>query len=171
MCGRYSITTAPESLRRLFAVTDIPALEPRYNMAPMQTAPVIRERGGKRHMDRLRWGLVPRWAPDESRAASLINGRSETVSEKPAFRDAYAKRRCLVPADGFYEWRKAGSGKQPYRISLEGERPFAFPGLWECWGKRWRFSRDFRLAHDGRGPQNRAYSSSDAGDTVASGGI
>ena len=135
MCGRYSITTAPESLHRLFAVTDIPTLEPRYNMAPMQTAPVIRERGGKRHMDRLRWGLVPRWAPDESRAASLINGRSETVSEKPAFRDAYAKRRCLVPADGFYEWRKAGSGNQPYRISLEGERPFAFPGLWECWEK------------------------------------
>ena len=135
MCGRYSITTAPEALRRLFAVTDILNLEPRYNMAPMQTAPVIRERGGKRHMDRLRWGLVPNWAPDESRAASLINGRSETVAEKPAFRHAYAKRRCLVPADGFYEWRKAESGKQPYRISLEGERPFAFPGLWERWEK------------------------------------
>ncbi len=135
MCGRYSITTAPEALRRLFAVGDMLNLEPRYNMAPMQTAPVIRDRNGQRHMDRLRWGLVPSWAPDESRAASLINGRSETISEKPAFRDAYAKRRCLVPADGFYEWRKAGGGKQPYRVSLEGERPFAFAGLWERWDK------------------------------------
>ncbi|MEP3112472.1 SOS response-associated peptidase [Nisaea sp.] len=133
MCGRYSITTAPEALRRLFAVTDMLNLEPRYNMAPMQTAPVIRERDGKRHMDGLRWGLVPSWAPDESRAASLINGRSETVAEKPSFRDGYSKRRCLVPADGFYEWRKVGSGKQPYRVSLEGERPFAFAGLWERW--------------------------------------
>ncbi|MEO9903933.1 SOS response-associated peptidase [Nisaea sp.] len=133
MCGRYSITTAPEALRRLFAVTDMLNLEPRYNMAPMQAAPVIRERDGKRHMDGLRWGLVPSWAPDESRAASLINGRSETVAEKPSFRDGYSKRRCLVPADGFYEWRKVGSGKQPYRVSLEGERPFAFAGLWERW--------------------------------------
>lgn len=135
MCGRYSIKTPPEDLLRLFAVRDMINLEPRYNMAPMQTAPVIRERDGKRHMDRLRWGLVPSWAPDESRAASLINGRSETVSEKPAFRDAYAKRRCLIPADGFYEWRKIGSGKQPYRVSLEGERPFAFAGVWERWDK------------------------------------
>lgn len=133
MCGRYSITTAPEAMRRLFAVTDMINLEPRYNMAPMQSAPVIREREGARHMDRLRWGLVPGWAPDESRAASLINARSETVAEKPAFRDAYAKRRCLVPADGFYEWRKLGRNKQPYRVYLEGDRPFAFAGLWERW--------------------------------------
>ena len=129
MCGRYSIKTPPEDLFRLFAVTDM------LNMAPMQTAPVIRDRDGKRHMDRLRWGLVPGWAPDESRAASLINGRSETAAEKPSFRDAYAKRRCLVPADGFYEWRKVAGGKQPYRVSLEGERPFAFAGLWEHWDK------------------------------------
>ena len=135
MCGRYSIKTPPEDLFRLFAVTDMLNLEPRYNMAPMQTGPVVRDRDGKRHMDRLRWGLVPGWAQDESRAASLINGRSETVAEKPAFRDAYAKRRCLVPADGFYEWRKVAGGKQPYRVSLEGERPFAFAGLWECWEK------------------------------------
>ncbi|WP_193181866.1 SOS response-associated peptidase [Nisaea sediminum] len=135
MCGRYSITTAPEAMRRLFAVSDMINLEPRYNMAPMQSAPVIRERDGVRHMDMLRWGLVPSWAPDESRAASLINARSETVAEKPAFRDAYQKRRCLVPADGFYEWRKLGREKQPYRVSLEGNRPFAFAGLWECWNK------------------------------------
>jgi putative SOS response-associated peptidase YedK len=135
MCGRYSITTAPEAIRRLFAVSDMINLEPRYNMAPMQSAPVIRERDGARHMDMLRWGLVPSWAPDESRAASLINARSETVAEKPAFRDAYQKRRCLVPADGFYEWRKLGRDKQPYRVSLEGNRPFAFAGLWERWSR------------------------------------
>lgn len=135
MCGRYSITTAPEAVRRLFAVSDMINLEPRYNMAPMQMAPVVRMRGGARHMDMLRWGLVPAWAPDESRAASLINARSETVAEKPAFRDAYKWRRCLIPADGFYEWRKLGSGKQPYRVSLTGDRPFAFAGLWERWEK------------------------------------
>ncbi|WP_420405521.1 SOS response-associated peptidase [Nisaea sp.] len=135
MCGRYSITTAPEAIRRLFAVSDMINLEPRYNMAPMQRAPVIRERDGARHMDMLRWGLVPSWASDESRAASLINARSETVAEKPAFRDAYQKRRCLVPADGFYEWRKLGREKQPYRVSLAGDRPFAFAGLWERWSK------------------------------------
>lgn len=135
MCGRYSITTAPEAMRRLFAVTDMINLEPRYNMAPMQSAPVIRERDGARHMDRLRWGLVPAWAGDESRAASMINARSETVAEKPAFRDAYAKRRCLVPADGFYEWRKLSRDKQPYRVFLDGDRPFAFAGLWERWEK------------------------------------
>ena len=153
MCGRYSIATTAETLRRLFAVTVIPNLQPRYNMAPMQTAPVIRERDGKRHMDRLRWGLVPRWAPDESRAASLINGRSETVAEKPAFRDAYARRRCLIPADGFYEWRKAGSGKQPYRISLQGERPFAFPGLWERWEKGVDSLEAFALLTTGAAPK------------------
>jgi len=135
MCGRYSITTAPEAIRRLFAVSDMINLEPRYNMAPMQQAPVIRERDGARHMDMLRWGLVPAWVPDESRAASMINARSETVAEKPAFRDAYQKRRCLVPADGFYEWRKLGREKQPYRISLAGDRLFAFAGLWERWSR------------------------------------
>ncbi|UUX49583.1 SOS response-associated peptidase [Nisaea acidiphila] len=135
MCGRYSITSAPEAIRRLFAVSDMINLEPRYNMAPMQSAPVIREREGARHMDMLRWGLVPGWAQDESRAASMINARSETVAEKPAFRDAYRMRRCLVPADGFYEWRKLGRDKQPYRVSLDGDRPFAFAGLWERWEK------------------------------------
>lgn len=135
MCGRYSITTAPEAIRRLFAVSDMINLEPRYNMAPMQSAPVIRKRDGGRHMDMLRWGLVPSWAPDESRAASLINARSESVADKPSFRDAFQQRRCLVPADGFYEWRKLGREKQPYRVSLAGDRPFAFAGLWERWNR------------------------------------
>lgn len=133
MCGRYSITTAPEAIRRLFAVSDLINLEPRYNMAPMQSAPVVRIRDDARHLDMLRWGLVPSWAKDETKATSLINARSETADEKPSFRDAFAKRRCLVPADGFYEWQKRGAAKQPYRVCLEGGRPFAFAGLWERW--------------------------------------
>ena len=138
MCGRYSITTTAETLCRLFAVTVIPNLEPRYNMAPMQTAPVIRERDGKRHMDRLRRGLVPRWAPDESRAASLINGRSETVAEKPAFRDAYARRRCLIPADGFMNGarREAASNPIGYRFRESVHLRF------RVFGKRWEKGAD-----------------------------
>ena len=137
--------------------------EPRYNMAPMQTRPAIVS-VRKAPYGPAPLGLVPRWAPDESRAASLINGRSETVSEKPAFRDAYAKRRCLVPADGFYEWRKAGSGKQPYRISLEGERPFAFPGLWECWEKGGGSVETFALITTDAAPTSIFIT--DAGDFV-----
>jgi putative SOS response-associated peptidase YedK len=133
MCGRYSITTAPEAMRRLFNFEDVPNLPPRWNVAPTQAAPVVRETDGVRRLDQLRWGLVPSWSKDMSGAARMINARAETVAEKPAFRAAFRQRRCLVPADGFYEWQPRGREKQPFRVTLRDAAPFAFAGLWERW--------------------------------------
>jgi putative SOS response-associated peptidase YedK len=134
MCGRYSLTTAPEALRRLFELDTTPNLEPRYNIAPSQSAPVVRfAAAGAREFAMPRWGLIPSWAKDASIGHKMINARSETVAEKPSFRSAFHRRRCLVPADGFYEWRTEGDIKQPFRIGLAGGGPFAFAGLWESW--------------------------------------
>jgi putative SOS response-associated peptidase YedK len=133
MCGRYSITTSTEALRRLFRFDDLPNLRPRYNMAPTQMAPVVRVRDDALHLDMLRWGLLPKWSKDASGAAKMINARSETIAEKPAFRQAFRARRCLVPADGFFEWQVRGKTKQPYRICLDDGGPFAFAGIWERW--------------------------------------
>ena len=136
MCGRYSLTSAPEAMRQLFDL-DGPLLnlQPRYNIAPTQDAPIIRAAdGGKRELAMLRWGLVPSWAKELSIGARMINARCEGVAEKPAFRQAFAKRRCLIAADGFYEWQTLGKGpKQPFRFEFEARRPFAFAGLWEGW--------------------------------------
>jgi putative SOS response-associated peptidase YedK len=136
MCGRYSITTAPEAMQRLFKFTNaIPNLRPNYNAAPTQTLPVVRlDPKGKRELVQLKWGLIPIWAKDAKIAYSTINARAETVHEKPAFRTAFRKRRCLVPADGFYEWQP-GEKKQPYRITMKDGEPFAMAGLWERWDK------------------------------------
>lgn len=137
MCGRYSITSPIEAIQRIFDVPERPNLAPRYNVAPTQDAPVVRlEEDGARHLTELRWGLVPFWAEDPSIASRMINARGESVAEKPAFRAAFRQRRCLVVADGFYEWRKPvrkGGAKQPYRITLADGGPFAFAGLWERW--------------------------------------
>jgi putative SOS response-associated peptidase YedK len=149
MCGRYSITTAPEALRHLFDVETALNLEPRHNLAPTQPAPVVRmgerregdgygHRPGatQREMAMLQWGLVPSWAKEVSIGSKMINARAETVAEKPAFRAAFRRRRCLIPADGFYEWRTEAGGKQPYRIVRRDRAPFAFAGLWEVWEGR-----------------------------------
>lgn len=135
MCGRYSLTSPVEAMRALFGFDEQPNLQPRYNIAPTQNVPVIRGReDGGRELAMLRWGLVPSWAKEVAASAPLINARGETVAEKPSFRDAFAKRRCLMPADGFYEWRKGDKGaKQPYRIALPDDTPFAFAGIWERW--------------------------------------
>lgn len=136
MCGRYSITTAPEAMQRLFKFMNaIPNLRPNYNAAPTQTLPVVRlDQKGERELAQLKWGLIPMWAKDSKIAYSTINARAETVHEKPAFRTAFRKRRCLVPADGFYEWQP-GEKKQPYRITMKDGEPFAMAGLWERWDK------------------------------------
>jgi putative SOS response-associated peptidase YedK len=134
MCGRYSITTAPEAMRQLFGYEARPNFPPRYNVAPTQMAPVVRlGPDGRREPAMLRWGLVPSWAKDPKIGARLINARSDTVAVKPSFRAAFRKRRCLVPADGFYEWRAGGKLKQPYRVTLADGEPFAMAGLWESW--------------------------------------
>jgi putative SOS response-associated peptidase YedK len=135
MCGRFSLNAAEAELRRLFGFDGPPLnLMPRYNIAPTQTTPVVAiGRAGGRALVMMRWGLIPSWAKDMTIGAKLINARADTVAEKPSFRAAFAKRRCLVPADGFYEWQAAGGRKQPYRIHRPDNAPFAFAGLWEQW--------------------------------------
>jgi putative SOS response-associated peptidase YedK len=140
MCGRYRQERDPREVAEFFdTVNPFPNTPPRWNIAPTQDALVVRRHPetGARHLDALCWGLVPHWAKDPSIGARMINARAETVAERPGFRDAFARgRRCLVPADGFYEWR-AGDGpkvpKQPYAVALRDGSPMALAGLWEGW--------------------------------------
>ena len=134
MCGRYVIRSPAAELAYRFTVEQgLPTLVPRFNAAPTQELPVIRwnPKTGLRQLDLLRWGLVPHWANDTSNAAKLINARAETLEERPSFRGAYARRRCLVPANAFYEWSQTPP-KQPYAISTH-QGLFAMAGLWEGW--------------------------------------
>jgi putative SOS response-associated peptidase YedK len=135
MCGRYSLTTPLEAMRALFGFENSPNLEPRCNIAPTQEVAVVRcRKDGGRALGLVRWGLIPSWARDAGMGAKLVNARAETLAEKPSFRAAFARRRCLVPADGFYEWQRlAPKEKQAWRIELPGRAPFAFAGLWERW--------------------------------------
>jgi putative SOS response-associated peptidase YedK len=136
MCGRFTLTSTPEELAEHFGLEQAPALPPRFNIAPGQlVATIARRSPGARPELALRlWGLIPAWAPDRKIGSRLINARVETVADKPAFRDAFRLRRCLVPADGFYEWApRAGLAKQPMHVALPGRRCFAIAGLWERW--------------------------------------
>lgn len=135
MCGRYAQFTSPGDIAEIFGATlDSADVGPRYNAAPMQWLPVIRQRpSGERVVQMLRWGLLPSWAKDETIANRLINARAETLAEKPSFRSALRKRRCIVPADGFYEWAKRPDGKQPYYIHAADGSILAFAGLRERW--------------------------------------
>lgn len=136
MCGRYFQARSSGDIARYFGTTNAtPNLLPSFNKAPTQDGLVVRRHPetGARHLDVLRWGLVPRWAKDATGAARMMNARGESVAEKPAFRDAFHKRRCLVPMDGFYEWRAEGKGKQPFACALRSGEPMACAGLWEGW--------------------------------------
>lgn len=135
MCGRFTLTTKPQQLSESFAQFTPPAeLSPRYNIAPTQQVAVVANNGQNR-IEFFQWGLIPSWAKEPAIGNRMINARAETLAEKPAFKQAYKKRRCLVLADGFYEWRKAqnGGSKTPYYIGLRSGEPFAFAGLWESW--------------------------------------
>jgi putative SOS response-associated peptidase YedK len=134
MCGRYSMSSAPHSVRRRFNYVDQPNFPPRYNIAPTQPIAIVRMSEGQRRFALVRWGLIPSWVKDPKAFSLLINARAESVNEKPAFRNAMRHRRCLIPADGFYEWKRdAAGGAQPYFITLREDGPFAFAGLWETW--------------------------------------
>lgn len=139
MCGRYALYGPTSRLKEQFgaSIDEMPPdYGPRYNAAPMQMLPVVRERpNGERVVHLLRWGLIPSWSKDESIATKLINARGETVAEKPSFRSAYKGRRCIVPASGFYEWKAITGGKQPYYIHSANDELFGFAGLWERWTK------------------------------------
>lgn len=133
MCGRYTITSAPEAYRVLFGYAEQPNFPPRYNVAPTQPIPIVRLEQGERHFALVRWGLIPSWVKDPNDFALLINARGESVTDKPAFRNAMKRRRCLIPADGFYEWQPTGGRKQPYYIRAKAGAPLVFAGLWETW--------------------------------------
>jgi putative SOS response-associated peptidase YedK len=137
MCGRFTLTQPASIAAKFeldnFAPTEPEFYEPRFNVAPTQRIVVIPTVDGQRQARRMRWGLVPYWAKDIKIGASLINARAEGIESKPAFRGAFKSRRCLIPADGFYEWQSGPRGKQPYRITLADGAMFAFAGLWERW--------------------------------------
>ncbi len=135
MCGRFILTSAAEVVAELFDVADVPTLTPRQNICPTEAvgAVVFDAEASGRGFRGLRWGLIPSWAKDPNIGARMFNARAETVAEKPSFRSAFKARRCLVVADGFYEWKKLDRGKQPHRIGLSEGGPFAFAGLWEHW--------------------------------------
>lgn len=134
MCGRYLLTSPIEAVRATFSVETGANLPPRYNIAPTQPVPIVRlGETGLREFVPVQWGLIPSWLKALPKDRPVINARSETVRDKPFFRAAYKRRRCLVPANGFYEWQKVNGGKRPMAIELEGEQLFAFAGLWEVW--------------------------------------
>jgi putative SOS response-associated peptidase YedK len=135
MCGRFTLTDPNADLAVQFNLPEIPDMQPRYNIAPTQPVAAVRigAESAVREMILLHWGLIPFWAKDPKIGARMINARSETVAEKPAFRVALRRRRCLVLADGFYEWQKQNGAKQPYYVRLRDGRAFAFAGLWEQW--------------------------------------
>ena len=135
MCGRFALKAPPRSIRNHFNLPETVALEPRYNIAPSQAVAVIRQMAGSkiRQLDMLRWGLIPSWAGDMKIGYKMINARAETLSQKPSFRSAFKKRRCLIPTDGFYEWLHAGNAKTPFFVHLANDDVFGFAGLWETW--------------------------------------
>src|SRR6476469_2163807 len=135
MCGRFTQSQSASTIAATFHVATVPGLLPRYNIAPTQPVPAIlvSEEPAERELRQLRWGLIPSWAKDSSMAARMINARAETVAEKPAFRTAFRQRRCLIVADGFYEWQRLERKKQPFYYRLQDQQPFAFAGLWEHW--------------------------------------
>lgn len=150
MCARYTLRIGAETIKDLFELDEVPEMPPRYNIAPTQDVPVVDEsREGERRFHLMRWGLVPHWAKDIKIGVQMINAKSETLAEKSAFRSAFERHRCLIPADGFYEWKdvedvpvdlfgdpvlaKAKKSKQPYYFTRADGKPFAFAGLWERW--------------------------------------
>src|SRR5262249_26265582 len=131
MCGRYCITSAPEAIRALFRYAELPNFPPRYNVSPTQPVPIVRLMNGERPVARVRWGLIPSWVKDPPGFSLLINGRGDTINDKPAFRNAMKRRRCLLPADGFYEWKEVGGRRHAYFARPTAPGPIAFAGLWE----------------------------------------
>jgi putative SOS response-associated peptidase YedK len=135
MCGRFTLFEADKILSKEFGVSSIPLRSPRYNIAPSQPVAAVRATpaGSGREFVLLRWGLIPSWAKDPSIGNRLINARAETAHEKPSFRNAFRRHRCLIPANGFYEWQRQERGKQPYFVRMRDGRLFAFAGLWDRW--------------------------------------
>jgi putative SOS response-associated peptidase YedK len=135
MCGRFTLFEADKILSKEFGVSGFSSLSPHYNIAPSQPVAAVRvaPAGTGRELALLRWGLIPSWSKDPTIGNRLINARAETAREKPSFRNAFRRHRCLIPTNGFYEWQRQERGKQPYFVRMRDERPFAFAGLWDRW--------------------------------------
>jgi len=135
MCGRFALKAPPRTVQQHFDLPETVDLSPRYNIAPSQDVAVIRHLSGMSHrqLDLLRWGLIPGWAKDMKISYRMINARAETLAQKPAFRTAFKKRRCIIAADGFYEWLHSGRTKQPFFVNMKNGAVFGFAGLWESW--------------------------------------
>ena len=134
MCGRFVLITDLKNIQKNFNIQDISCEhQPSWNIVPNQSVPVVIRHNGKNQLVCFRWGLIPSWSKDPSIASKLINARAETVDKKPSFRDAFKKRRCLIVADGFYEWKREGKSKMPLYFNLKSGRPFGFAGLYETW--------------------------------------
>src|SRR3984893_10989272 len=133
MCGRFVITSPPEALRQIFGYLEQPNFPPRHNIAATQPIPVVIIENGSRHFHLMRWGLIPAWVKDPRKFALLINARAETVTEKPAFKNAIRRRRCLIPADGYYEWQASDQRKRPFFIHRRDGAPVGLAGLAETW--------------------------------------
>jgi putative SOS response-associated peptidase YedK len=134
MCGRYMITQDPAELEKLVRfICKVMDFKPRYNFAPRQQVPVLVWENGKMVLKPMRWGLIPSWSKDEKIGDKLINARAETITEKSSYRKPFQKQRCLIPADGFYEWQTTTNGKQPFRFTMKGGGFFCMAGLWEKW--------------------------------------
>lgn len=133
MCGRFVITSPPAALRQIFGYIEQPNFPPRHNVAPTQPIPVVIVENGVRHFRLMRWGLLPAWVKDPRKITLLINARSETALEKPAFRNAMKRRRCLIPADGYYEWQASGTRRRPHFIHRRDASPVGLAGLAETW--------------------------------------
>ena len=133
MCGRFSATFSFREIRLRWNLFGDFSFEPRYNIAPSQSVPAIVRNGDRNEAKLMKWGLVPSWSPEPSIGNRMINARAETLREKPSFRNLVSQRRCVIPADGFYEWRREGNRKFPVWIHLKNKQPFVFAGLWDSW--------------------------------------
>jgi len=135
MCGRYRLSKRKQLIEEYFEAANEVDWEPRYNIAPSQNVGIIRQDPSRprREFSQVRWGLIPYWAKEASIGNKMTNARSETVADRPAFREAFKNRRCLVPADGFYEWARTGKAKQPYHFGMQDDSLFAFAGIWDRW--------------------------------------
>src|SRR5215211_4939508 len=133
MCGRFTLRAPAERVKREFQLREVASTEARFNISPTQNVLAVREKMDEREAVHLKWGLIPSWAKDASIGARLINARSETVTEKPSFREAFKRRRAIIPADGIYEWQRAEDRKQPYYIHMRDGSLFGFAGLWDRW--------------------------------------
>ena len=140
MCGRITLRTPANLLVERFMLGSVPDLQPRYNIAPTQEVLIVRAIDGQREGTMMRWGLIPSWAKDPRIGSSMINARCETIAEKPAFRTAFKRRRCLVPVDGYYEWKSQGKTKIAHLYEHAGGEPFALAGIWESWQSMCTFS-------------------------------